>query len=40
MVWPLILNAVTLVKAALTNGDGLLVVATNLLSVLDRTVIR
>ena len=34
------LKAVILVKAALTNGNGLLAITTNLLSVLDRTVIR
>ena len=33
-------KAAILVKAALTNGDGLLAVAINLLSVLDKTIIK
>ena len=34
------LKAVTLVKAALTNGNGLLAIAANLLSILNKTIIK
>ena len=40
VVWPLIPNIAILVGAALTNSNSLLAIAANLLSVLDRTVIR